>query len=87
MVEKGLLFRMIKVKIKAIIYFYRFFAECRFAGRCSHRGWHSCSDFPGSGSSFWSAAIALKLAVMFGHVSIQGRFITAIRDTMKCDLF
>ena len=32
-------------------------------------------------------AIALKVAVMFGLVSIHGRFTAAIRDTMKCDLF
>ena len=33
------------------------------------------------------AAIVLKLDVMFGNISIHGRFITAISDTVKCDLF
>ena len=33
------------------------------------------------------AAIELKLDVMFGNISIHGRFITAINDTVKCDLF
>ena len=33
------------------------------------------------------AAIALKLDVMLENISIHGRFITAVSNTVKCDLF
>ena len=33
------------------------------------------------------AAIALKLDVMFGNISIHGRFFTTVSDSVKCDLF